>query len=78
MLKDNSISSIDLTNDKALRHYKTIISPFGFSTKSIHESSIYGKQISLKSSQQNSRNLLAISGLPGSLQIVDLNNGENR
>lgn len=50
MLKDNSINSIDLTNDKSLKHFKTIINPFGFTTKSIQEHSTYGKQISLVSS----------------------------
>lgn len=78
MLKDNSITSIDLTNDKALKHFKTVINPFGFATKSIQEQSTHGKNISLVSSESNKRNLLAISALPGSLQILDLNNGENK
>lgn len=78
MLKDNSITSIDLTNDKTLKHYKTVINPFGFTTKSIQEHSTNGKKISLVSSESNKRNLLAISSLPGSLQILDLNNGENK
>jgi len=78
MLKDNSITSIDLTNDKTLKHFKTVINPFGFATKSIQEHSTQGKNISLVSSESNKRNLLAISALPGSLQILDLNNGENK
>ena len=30
MLKDNVITAIDLNNDKLLKHYKTVINPFGF------------------------------------------------
>ncbi len=36
ILKDNSISAIDLNNDKMLRNYKTIIDSHGFSTKKVH------------------------------------------
>ena len=75
MLKDNSITSIDLTNDKALKNFKTVINPFGFATKSTQEHSTHGKKISFVSTESNKRNLLAISALPGSLQILDLNNG---
>jgi hypothetical protein len=77
LLKDNSIAAIDLSNDKLLKYYKTVINPFGFMTKSIKLNSVQGKHFSLVSSESNSRNLLASSGLPGSLQILNLNDGSN-
>jgi len=77
LLKDNSIAAIDLCNDKLLKYYKTVINPFGFMTKGINQNSVRGKHFSLVSSESNSRNLLASSGLPGSLQILNLNDGSN-
>lgn len=35
MLKDNTITSIDLGNDKIIKSYKTIINMYGFVTKKI-------------------------------------------
>lgn len=35
MLKDNTITSIDLGNDKIIKNYKTIVDMFGFMTKGI-------------------------------------------
>jgi hypothetical protein len=37
LLKDNTITAIDLSNDKILKHYKLIVNPFGFTTKAIKE-----------------------------------------
>lgn len=50
LLKDNSIVSIDLNNDKALKYYKTVINPFGFMTKAVKDNSFKTKHFSLLSS----------------------------
>ena len=50
LLNDNTISSIDLNNDKTLKTYKTLVNPFGFITQNIKEKSFDGKNITLLSS----------------------------
>ena len=77
LLKDNSITSIDLGNDKIVKHYKTVINPLGFRTKGIKNNGSNGKKNFMKYSETNNRNLLIASSLPGSVQIINLNDASN-
>jgi hypothetical protein len=81
LLSDNRINSIDLSNDKRMRNYCTIINPLGFITKKMQEDKINGltnyEDKSFILEPISKINKIVISSLPGSLQILDLATGIN-
>jgi len=72
-LADNSIKSIDLNNDKALLHYKTVIDPRTTSTDSLAKAKVNTNLIRVSATQDQ----IFLRSQPGKIQSINLGNGVN-